>query len=97
MASLGSFSFEVHGKVQGVFFRRYTEQKALSLGLVGWCRNTSRGTVEGVVEGDVEKLQEMKKWLTYEGSPYSRIDKFSVREESVRLSSLTFDDFTIRP
>ena len=34
-------SFEVFGKVQGVFFRKYTKQQAQALGVTGWCRNTA--------------------------------------------------------
>lgn len=30
---------KVHGKVQGVFFRKYTQRKAMELGLVGWVKN----------------------------------------------------------
>lgn len=33
-------------QVQGVCFRHATVEQARSLGAVGWCRNTSRGTVE---------------------------------------------------
>jgi len=31
-------SFEVHGKVQKVFFRKYTKQAADKLGIFGWVR-----------------------------------------------------------
>lgn len=43
-------SFECFGKVQGVFFRKYTQKEATSLGVVGWIRNTSRDTVEGLFQ-----------------------------------------------
>ena len=42
--------FEVSGRVQGVSFRKHTKAKAEELGLMGWCRNTRRGTVEGEYE-----------------------------------------------
>mmetsp|Transcript_34390 Transcript_34390/g.63219 ORF Transcript_34390/g.63219 Transcript_34390/m.63219 type:complete len:110 (-) Transcript_34390:323-652(-) len=45
-----STKFEVTGRVQGVFFRKYTKAKANELELTGWCRNTPRGTVEGEYE-----------------------------------------------
>jgi len=66
--------FEVFGKVQGVFFRVYTEKKAQELNLVGWCRNTSRGTVEGEIEGQEKDVNEMKVWLSTVGSPNSKIE-----------------------
>lgn len=45
-----SIKFEVTGRVQGVFFRKYTKNKAEELGLTGWCRNTPHGSVEGEYE-----------------------------------------------
>ena len=46
------------GKVQGVSFRRYTKGKADEFGLVVWCRNTPRGTVEGEYEYEVVSVEE---------------------------------------
>lgn len=34
-----------------MFFRKYTQQRATQLGVVGWCRNTESGTVKGKVQG----------------------------------------------
>lgn len=55
-----SVDFEVVGRVQGVFFRAYTKDKADSLGLKGWVRNTELGTVKGVIQGSEDKIDEMK-------------------------------------
>ncbi|CAH1981176.1 unnamed protein product [Acanthoscelides obtectus] len=55
-----SVNFEVFGRVQGVFFRKYTEKEANKLGLKGWCMNTSQGTVKGVIEGPSSKVDEIK-------------------------------------
>ncbi|NWI68383.1 ACYP1 protein, partial [Todus mexicanus] len=46
-----SVDYEVSGRVQGVFFRKYTQAEAKRLGLVGWVQNTSHGTVKGQVQG----------------------------------------------
>uniref|UniRef100_A0A1I8MSR4 acylphosphatase n=1 Tax=Musca domestica TaxID=7370 RepID=A0A1I8MSR4_MUSDO len=67
--------FEVFGKVQGVFFRKYTQKKAKELGIHGWIMNTPEGTVKGQMEGTQTELNEMKTWLTHKGSPKSQIDK----------------------
>jgi acylphosphatase len=48
--------------VQGVFFRSDTRQRAQSLGLAGWVRNISDGTVEAVFEGDRERVESMVEW-----------------------------------
>ena len=36
----------VYGRVQGVWYRAYTRDKAIELGLKGWVRNNPDGTVE---------------------------------------------------
>ncbi len=42
----------ITGKVQGVWYRAWTVETARSLGLTGWVRNRTDGSVEAVVEGD---------------------------------------------
>lgn len=41
------------------FPNQYTEQEAKKLGVVGWVKNTSQGTVTGQVQGPEEKVNEM--------------------------------------
>jgi acylphosphatase len=52
----------VRGAVQGVFFRVETRDRARSLGLGGWVRNTPDGGVEAVFEGDDERIESMLAW-----------------------------------
>ncbi|KAL7294657.1 acylphosphatase-1 [Trichogramma pretiosum] len=87
--------FEVYGRVQGVFFRKFTQSKAKELGLSGWCMNTDHNTVVGYVEGEKGKVEEMKNWLRTTGSPQSAIDKAEFRNEK-QLDMLTLDSFTIK-
>ncbi|MGA1498153.1 MAG: acylphosphatase, partial [Steroidobacteraceae bacterium] len=42
----------IQGRVQGVFYRQWTVETATGLGLQGWVRNRSDGTVEAQVQGD---------------------------------------------
>ena len=50
----------VRGRVQGVFFRDFTLQRASELGLRGYVRNLPHGqSVEVVAEGDRAKLQRL--------------------------------------
>ncbi|XP_059215996.1 LOW QUALITY PROTEIN: acylphosphatase-2-like [Centropristis striata] len=74
---LASVDFEIFGHVQGVCFRMYTEKQGLQLGLVGWVKNTYGGTVVGQVQGPAAMVEEMKVWLSKEGSPSSRITRAS--------------------
>ncbi|XP_030374804.1 acylphosphatase-1 [Scaptodrosophila lebanonensis] len=90
-----SCEFEVFGIVQGVSFRMYTQRKAQSLGIRGWCMNTSDGTVKGEIQGNSNAMHEMKLWLERTGSPTSRIDK-CVFGETAELPQYTHEEFTIK-
>lgn len=95
-----STKFEISGKVQGVSFRRYTQAKATELGLMGWCRNTPRGTVEGEyeyeeIEGGAVEASSFRRWLCNIGSPKSRIDDCTFEEKEVVSDRPSFDEFVI--
>lgn len=47
----------VEGRVQGVGFRYFTQERAVFLGLTGWVRNRWDGTVELVAEGPTADLE----------------------------------------
>ncbi|MGF1474051.1 MAG: acylphosphatase [Geminicoccaceae bacterium] len=47
----------IHGRVQGVWFRAWTVKAAYALGVTGWVRNLSDGTVEAHVEGSPEAVE----------------------------------------
>ena len=53
----------VSGKVQGVFFRKSTAQKAQALQLTGWIKNTTDGQVELVACGGRDHVVELTDWL----------------------------------
>ena len=69
----------VTGRVQGVFFRAWTRDEAQSLGVTGWVRNCSDGSVEAQLEGDPEAIDELLD-LIREGPPDARVDNLSVEE-----------------
>ena len=52
----------VRGRVQGVFFRAETRERARSLGIGGWIRNNSDGSVEAVFEGPPERVELLVDW-----------------------------------
>lgn len=37
-------------------YKQYTKTKASELKLVGWCRNTHKGTVAGIAQGPPDRL-----------------------------------------
>ncbi|GJQ76323.1 hypothetical protein Trydic_g2046 [Trypoxylus dichotomus] len=92
---LVSVDFEVYGRVQGVFFRKYTQQEARKLNLRGWCMNTEKGTVQGVMQGELSNIEMMKQWLKNTGSPSSRIEKAEFRNQA-DIKNLTFTSFDIK-
>jgi len=49
----------ISGRVQGVFFRDATRQRAQAAGVAGWVRNTPAGTVEAVFEGEPAAVEQM--------------------------------------
>ena len=46
----------IHGKVQGVGYRRWFEQQALALELKGYVKNLDSGEVEAVIVGTEYQL-----------------------------------------
>lgn len=87
--------FEVFGRVQGVFFRKYTKQQADKLNLTGWCMNTKDDTVKGEIEGSEDKINEMKQWLERTGSPSSRITR-AVFSPLKTIDKQVYGNFSIR-
>ena len=87
--------FEVFGRVQGVFFRKYTKQQANLLGVSGWCMNTRDDTVKGEIEGADDKIGLMKQWLEKTGSPSSRVSR-AVFSPLRAIDTPVYTNFTIR-
>ncbi|CBY09440.1 unnamed protein product [Oikopleura dioica] len=90
-------SFEVHGKVQKVFFRKYTKQAADKLGIFGWVENTRGGTVIGEACGPADKMEKFELFLSRKGSPKSRIDRCDITKLSSYIEQeCNYTDFIIR-
>jgi acylphosphatase len=70
----------VHGRVQGVFFRVETRDRARSLGLTGWVRNCADGAVEAVFEGERERVESMIDWCR-RGPSGARVESVDVKWE----------------
>lgn len=73
--------FVVSGKVQGVFFRAATRERASALGLDGYARNLPDGRVEVLASGPDDAIEALAAWL-WIGSPPSRVEAI-VREAAV--------------
>lgn len=82
----------VSGRVQGVFFRAATQDRAASLGLTGWVRNLPDGRVEILAEGDENRIAEFLDWCK-SGPPRARIEECRIVEEVPRGE---FGEFEVR-
>ena len=72
-----SIRIRVFGRVQGVYYRASTQQKAKELGLTGWVRNCSDGTVEVLAQGKRTDLNALMRWCE-DGPPLARVQKVNV-------------------
>jgi len=83
----------IKGRVQGVFYREFTMKAARKLGLTGFVRNLSDGTVEVVAEGEEQDLKrlisECKK-----GPLLAHVENIDVKYGKPEEE---FDNFYIRP
>ncbi|ALS98425.1 acylphosphatase [Lacimicrobium alkaliphilum] len=68
----------VTGKVQGVFFRRSTQQQAQQLGLNGYAKNLSDGSVEVLACGESSALAKLEAFL-HQGPPDSEVEHVEVQ------------------
>jgi acylphosphatase len=70
----------VHGRVQGVFFRGSTLDRAREAGVDGWVRNCADGSVEAVFEGAASAVSEMTEFCRA-GPAWARVTRMEVVEE----------------
>lgn len=67
------YRIKVVGKVQGVFFRKYTQDEAQRAGIAGIVRNERDGSVYIEAEGSEDQLMKFIEWC-WKGSPSSRVE-----------------------
>lgn len=67
----------IEGRVQGVFFRDTTRQRAQTLGVTGWVRNLFDGRVEAVFEGEEDAVRQMVRFAR-KGPPRARVTNVKV-------------------
>jgi acylphosphatase len=70
----------VRGRVQGVFFRAATRERAREVGAAGWVRNLPDGSVEAVFEGEPDAVRAMLEFCRT-GPRHARVDALDEREE----------------
>jgi acylphosphatase len=79
----------VSGRVQGVWFRESTRQRATELGVAGWVRNMPDGRVEAVFEGDETAVDSALAFVR-EGPRHARVSGVEVEREAATGEDATF-------
>lgn len=74
-----SYIVHVSGKVQGVYFRVASQQKAIDYGLSGYARNLADGDVEVFLSGEEENVQKMLAWLA-QGPEQAQVTKIQQKQ-----------------
>lgn len=74
-----SVKVNVYGKVQGVGFRYSALQKANEMGVRGFVKNRTDGSVYMEVEAEPELLEQFLLWCQ-KGPSWSRVDKIMVND-----------------
>jgi acylphosphatase len=81
--------FLVRGRVQGVGFRWFVEREAHMLGIAGWVRNNSDGSVEVMAQGTRAQIAGLRSRLR-EGPRASRVDDVEEFEAEAKKGVSSF-------
>lgn len=76
---LKTVSIHVTGKVQAVWYRKYTLDKAVELNITGFVKNLPDDSVYIVATGTAEPVQQLAEWC-WTGSPRSKVLYVTVEE-----------------
>lgn len=67
----------ITGRVQGVGFRYALQHEARRLGLDGWVRNRSDGSVEALAQGEGAAIEALIAWAR-QGPPAARVSEVQI-------------------
>jgi len=67
-------TIRVVGIVQGVMYRQNARRKAASMGLLGWIKNDSDGSVQIIAEGNKNSLNQFLEWCK-RGTPTAEVEE----------------------
>ncbi|MFZ9388098.1 MAG: acylphosphatase [Chitinophagaceae bacterium] len=87
---LKTVTIRVSGKVQGVWYRQGTREKARELGITGVVRNRPDGTVWITATGTDKQLEDLITWC-HSGPPKARVMQVETSPEILQ----EFESFEI--
>jgi acylphosphatase len=85
-----TISITISGKVQGVYFRQSTKEKAKELGLTGQVKNLPDGSVHITATGTKEQLDKLEAWCR-KGPSRAVVDNIIIK----KLPLQQFEQFNI--
>lgn len=86
----------IRGAVQGVGYRAFLQEHATRLGLRGWARNRSDGSVEALIGGEGETLLRLIALLR-RGPPGAHVSQIEESEATPGALEAYQDSFVILP
>ncbi|HEX9179579.1 MAG TPA: acylphosphatase [Burkholderiales bacterium] len=76
----------IFGRVQGVWYRESMRMEAERLGVTGWVRNRSDGSVEAVVQGSPAAVDAIIDWARH-GPDLARVTDLQMADADGSFSS----------
>ena len=80
----------VKGRVQGVYYRSSTQDRAQALGISGWVRNLPNGDVEFEAQGGQEQLDSLLLWAQ-QGPARAQVEKLVCNPCPTQANEAGFD------
>lgn len=89
MSEHKAVSVRVTGRVQGVAYRAWARDEAVSLGLSGWVRNEDDGSVSALIVGPGDAVEEMVARMR-RGPPAALVSDVAVEERTIDTNTSGF-------
>lgn len=82
MGDLVRYFGTARGRVQGVGFRMYVQQHALELGITGWVKNMSDGSVTMELQGENSAIDKLEQ-IIRAGNYFIKVQSFGLEAREV--------------
>ena len=90
MADLVRYFGTATGRVQGVGFRMFVQQNAMELGITGWVKNMSDGTVTMELQGPQSAIDRLEA-IIREGNYFIKVQSFGLEVRDVVAMEQRFE------
>lgn len=90
MADLVRYFGTATGRVQGVGFRMFVQQNAMELGITGWVKNMSDGTVTMELQGPQAAIDRLEA-IIREGNYFIKVQSFGLEVRDVITMEQRFE------